>query len=183
MVKHAIIADRIHLVELNALDWSDTDALINAISRSIEIKAEITQQDPFERGLRKALNFGHTVGHAIESVFMGTDNHALHGEAVAAGMILESWLSAQLCGLDQAECDNIAAFCHSVFPQLPLEAGIENDLLGFMQHDKKNEGGKIRFALIEAIGTPKLDVECPTEMLAEALAYYRNTAPNPASEA
>ena len=141
-----------------------------------KIKREIVAKDYKEQGFRKVLNFGHTLGHAIESHSFTKDNPLLHGEAVALGMGAALWLSVQLCHLDEK-------VLHDFERQLPIllseaetklnVADIE-PVMRFLAHDKKNKNGKEQFVLIEAPGQPKLDVEVASTKVKEALTYIIN---------
>jgi len=141
-----------------------------------KIKREIVAKDFKEQGLRKVLNFGHTLGHAIESHSFAKDNPLLHGEAVALGMGAALWLSVQLCRLDEQ-------VLHDYEKQLPFllsEAGIGlgvadiEPVIGYLVHDKKNASGKCQFVLLEAPGQPILDVEVAPELIRQSLAYIYN---------
>lgn len=164
ILKHALIADDqqwdelIKLNELASVSWSEW------IAQSVSIKQAIVQKDPFEQGLRKALNFGHTIGHAVESYFLDTDQHLLHGEAIAIGMICESWISAQQLGLDENELKEIVSnlLWHYGHQSIPVEA--YDRLINTMKQDKKNTNKEIAFSLLPAIGQVS-----PTETAGELL--------------
>lgn len=141
-----------------------------------KLKREIVTQDYKEQGFRKVLNFGHTIGHAIESHCLNKDNPLLHGEAVALGMGAALWLSVQLCHLDETVLHNF----EGQLPVLLSEAETKLDVadiepvMRYLAHDKKNKNGKEQFVLIEAPGQPKLDVEVAPEKVREALTYIIN---------
>ena len=145
-----------------------------------KIKREIVAKDYREQGLRKVLNFGHTLGHAIESHCFTKENPLLHGEAVALGMGAALWLSVQLCHLDEK-------VLHDYERQLPTLLSVAETQLDivdiepvmqYMAHDKKNKDGKEQFVLIEAPGQPVLDVEVAADTVREALAYIINKVYN-----
>ena len=122
-------------------------------------------QDPTEKNIRKALNFGHTLGHAIESYFLENENKTtlLHGEAIAAGMILESYISWQKNLISKDEYNQIKNTIKSIFEDIVFE---ENDLFPIQElliHDKKNEYGNIQFALLDSIGKIKINQEVENE--------------------
>ncbi len=157
MLKHGLIYDKDYwntfaiqiLSGTIKIDFENFDALIY---RSIEIKNEIVQQDPTENGIRKTLNFGHTLGHAIESNFLESENPLLHGEAIALGMILESYISMkkEMLTIDEFNQIKLVISCIFEFPDLT-----ENDIFAIQKlliHDKKNEYGKVQFALLNGIG-------------------------------
>lgn len=141
-----------------------------------KLKREIVTQDYKEQGFRKVLNFGHTIGHAIESHCLNKDNPLLHGEAVALGMGAALWLSVQFCHLDETVLHNF----EGQLPVLLSEAETKLDVadiepvMRYLAHDKKNKNGKEQFVLIEAPGQPKLDVEVAPEKVREALTYIIN---------
>ena len=141
-----------------------------------KLKREIVTQDYKEQGFRKVLNFGHTIGHAIESHCLNKDNPLLHGEAVALGMGAALWLSVQLCHLDETVLHNF----EGQLPVLLSEAETKLDVadiepvMRYLAHDKKNKNGKEQFVLIEAPGLPKLDVEVAPTKVKEALTYIIN---------
>jgi len=176
MLKHGLIADKQYweqFLDLEKIDFADFDQLI---FRSIEIKNNIVLQDPTENGIRKALNFGHTLGHAIESYFLENDNKdtLLHGEAIAAGMILESFLSMKKGLLGQNEYDQIKNIILGIFEPIVFD---ESDLVPIMElliHDKKNEYGMVQFALIDSIGNIKINQVVENELIVEAFENYKS---------
>jgi 3-dehydroquinate synthase len=175
MLKHGLIFDAGYWSEFRNLgeaDFADFDGLIY---RSIEIKNEIVMQDPTENGIRKALNFGHTLGHAIESYFLESENKKalLHGEAIAAGMILESYISWQKKLLSAAEYLEIKNAINAVFETIVFEENDLSPILDLLIHDKKNEYGKIQFALLDGIGNIKINQEVENELIIKSFADYK----------
>lgn len=166
MLKYGFIADD-NLLEINIDNYQDH------ILRAGEIKREIVAKDPKEAGLRKILNFGHTLGHAIESHYMTTDCPLLHGEAVALGMAAALWLSVKQCGLDETVLQNF----ENQLPMLLSEAEIHlseadmEPILGYLALDKKNKGDLPQFVLLEAVGKPVWDIEVNTGLLKDSLSY------------
>lgn len=174
MIKHAIIQDPDYWRLIVQVPLHDEKNLEQAIVHSVKIKQRIVENDFYEKGLRKALNFGHTFGHAIESFFLEKHIPVLHGEAVAAGIIMESYLSHVLCGLGIDELTEISSFIRSLYPVIPLEEETLSLLVEIMKNDKKNTHGQIKFALIEGIGYPHIDVAITDpEPLIEAFSFYR----------
>lgn len=176
MLKHGLIADVDYWAkfkELNGIVFADFDELIY---RSIEIKNEIVMQDPTENGIRKALNFGHTLGHAIESYFLEneTKKTLLHGEAIAVGMILESYISWKKKLLSAAEYLEIKNTINAVFENIIFEDNDLKPILDLLIHDKKNEYGKIQFALLEGIGNIKINQEVENELIIKSFADYKS---------
>lgn len=176
MLKHGLIYDREYWEEfsdLEKIDFADFDRLIY---RSIEIKNEIVSQDPTEQGIRKSLNFGHTLGHAIESHFLGDEDRKplLHGEAVAAGMILEAHISMEKGLLAETAYFEIKTNIQHVFETIIFD---EKDLQAIgelLKHDKKNEYGKILFALLDGIGNIKINQEVDNELIFKAFENYKS---------
>lgn len=174
MLKHGLIYDPKYweaFQQLDTLTGEDLDLLVH---RSVVIKNEIVQSDPYEKGMRKALNFGHTLGHAIESYFMESTTHEsiLHGEAVAAGMILESHISLQKGFLKEKEYATIKSTLLGLFNQLPLGVEQLENLYFWMKFDKKNSNGKVKFVLLQGVGKVILDQEVDDDMIINALTDY-----------
>jgi len=141
-----------------------------------EIKREIVMQDPTEKGLRKVLNFGHTLGHGIESHCLTTDYPLLHGEAVALGMLGALWLSVRQCGLDEKVLQDFESQLPMLLSEVEIslsESNIE-PILGYLVHDKKNKVEKPQFVLLEAVGKPVWDVEIEPNLVEESLQYIIN---------
>ena len=171
MLKHGLIMDKAYWAALKSSDLSKPQGEL--IYRSIEIKNEVVKADPFEKGLRKALNFGHTIGHAVETHSLLNDQDPLtHGEAIALGMICEGYLSYKKAGLSKAELDEMVEVIGNLYPKYNLAAANFTELCYLMQKDKKNEFGRINCTLLSAIGTCSLDNICTEEELFAALEYY-----------
>lgn len=156
IIKHSLIADGGHwealsqIRELRKADW------YSIIRRSIEVKRKIVLADPYEKGIRKLLNFGHTLGHAIESHFLHSPNPLLHGEAIAAGMIYEAKLSQWYAGFAVEKMHRITKYIEDIYGHPP--AVERADLMPILRQDKKNKEGKISFSLLDDIGSSKWDV-------------------------
>ena len=184
MFKHALIHDPSHWAELKALarpgskgDVGGLDVLAqadlaNLVARSQQIKLDVVAQDPEERGLRECLNFGHSVGHAFESVLLASTNPALHGEAVAAGMICEAYLSQALAGMSAAEVMDVEETLLAVYGKLHIRANHLASILALVANDKKNVGGETRMSLLHRIGEPRLSVRVGDEEVARAVERY-----------
>lgn len=176
MLKHGLIYDKTYwnqFLDLAAIDYADFDALIY---RSVEIKNEIVTQDPTEKNIRKALNFGHTLGHAIESYFLESTEKTtlLHGEAIAVGMILESFIAMKKGLLTQADYIEIKNCIQSIYDAIVFEEKDIDPILALLIHDKKNEYGTIQFALIKGIGAIKINQEVENELILEAFEDYKS---------
>ena len=173
MLKHGLICDANYwqqFLNLNALDFTDLDQLIY---RSVEIKNEIVKKDPTENGIRKALNFGHTIGHAIESHFLETSNPLLHGEAIAVGMVLESYMSKEKKLLSIVEYLQIKQTIKSIYDTISFSSKDIDSILNLLIHDKKNEYGKIQFALLNGIGNTSLNQLVDNELIIKSFTDYK----------
>lgn len=153
---------------------------INSINklthRSIEIKNKVVLQDPKEKGLRKILNFGHTIGHAIESYFLeNIDREKLtHGEAIAIGMICECYLSHKLLGLSIEKVTYAKKLILSVFEKVELLSEDIAPILLLLKHDKKNVGGQVNFVLLNDFENCQLDCKVTNELIKESLDFYKS---------
>ena len=173
MLKYGFIADP-------ELLHADAENYVPYIKRCGEIKREIVKKDPTEKGLRKILNFGHTIGHAIESYCLTTDYPLLHGEAVVLGMAAVLWLSVNQCGLDETVLQNFENQLPMLLSDAEIglsEADIE-PIMGYLAFDKKNKGETPRFVLLESVGKPVLDVEVDSRLVSDALSYVLQCASN-----
>lgn len=176
MIKHALIYSETAWNQLKDFDICNPDlsGLKPLVADSISIKEYFVDADPFENGIRKALNFGHTLGHAIESYALKSGKPLLHGYAVAYGMIGELYLSHIKLGFPIEEVNAICQNILNIYGHYALDASIDNALYELTLHDKKNDGGRINFTLLETPGTCKIDVDCSKEEIVAALNYYRS---------
>ena len=172
MLKHGLIMDQAYWNSLCATPESGLRQ--SSIQTSIKIKGGIVAQDPTEQNVRKKLNFGHTLGHAIESYFLdATDRDSLlHGEAIAIGMVLESYLSHQLTGLSKIELDEIKQNFGQFYKPVKFSKEEIETILELLKHDKKNEHGNINFVLLKNIGEAVIDIKVSPEILRAAFLYY-----------
>ncbi|SMC62521.1 3-dehydroquinate synthase [Pedobacter nyackensis] len=171
MIKHGLIVDRNYYNELKNSDYLQIDP--QAIYRSVEIKNEVVTEDPHEKGLRKILNYGHTIGHAVETYALTNDKKPLtHGEAIAIGMICEAFLSHKNNTLSEADLEDITDYISKLYPAYHLKADSFTQLMELMQSDKKNENGQIMFSLLSSIG--KCDYNCRVSEsdILESFAYF-----------
>ena len=173
MLKYGFIADP-------ELLHADAENYVPYIKRCGEIKREIVKKDPTENGLRKILNFGHTIGHAIESHCLTTDFPLLHGEAVALGMMAALCISVKQCDLDASVLKNFENQLPMLLSECPIqlsEADIE-PIMEYLVFDKKNKGEKPQFVLLESVGKPVWDVEVDSRLVSDALSYVLQWASN-----
>jgi 3-dehydroquinate synthase len=175
MLKHGLIADKNYWEKFLDLSVLDSTNLNELIAESIEIKNTIVTQDPTENGIRKALNFGHTLGHAIESYFLANQDKKtlLHGEAIAVGMILESYISWNKKLLTEAEYLQIKTTIKGVFETILINENDRQPILDLLIHDKKNEYGNIQFALLNGIGAVKINQSVENELIELAFEDYK----------
>jgi 3-dehydroquinate synthase len=130
-------------------------------------------KDFHEKNLRGVLNFGHTIGHALEGLSMRGDvNPLFHGDAVAAGMICAAWLSQVKTGLPAADMNSITKFIAEGFPLEKLEEIHKNELLSLLKQDKKMKNGKIHFTLITKPGHPVINIPCEPGEITDAILFY-----------
>ncbi len=172
MLKHGLIYDRNHWKKLTSLEIFNPDSIGNLIEESVKIKTEVINSDPFESGLRKILNFGHTVGHAVESEFLKSENPLLHGEAVAIGMLVEAVLSFENELISKEELDEIFIHLIPIFGKKNLSEEIIPHLLQWMRHDKKNQNNQISFSLPDGIGNCKYDILLSENQISEGILRY-----------
>ncbi len=177
MLKHALIASPLELSQLSAFDLNtmDQDMLSLLLERSIDIKNYIVEQDPQEEGLRKSLNFGHTIGHALESFSFHTGHRLLHGYAVLYGMIAELYLSVKLLGFPEKHLAQVVSIMREYYGKPIGNCKDYDALLSLMQHDKKNTSvGKISFTLLRNVGDCRLNQQVDAESIKESLDFLFN---------
>ena len=177
MLKHGLIADANYWGKLKGLMDLTPEVLSPFIKSSVAVKSKVVKEDPYEKGLRKILNFGHTLGHAIESYFLVTPSkqRLLHGEAIAIGMVLEAYLSIECCGLSSKETKEIKIVFQQFYPQVEIKKEDVDAILALLRHDKKNKAGRINFVLLTKIGIPAIDVQVPQDLFQKAFDFYAST--------
>lgn len=174
MLKHGLIAKKTHWEKFKKLAEIDFDSFDELIAESVEIKNNIVTQDPTENGIRKALNFGHTLGHAIETLFLENPEkeNLLHGEAIAAGMILESYISLKKGLISNEEYSEIKSYLLSIYEPITFEENDKFDIINLLIHDKKNEYGKVQFALLNGIGNISINQTADNELIMNSFKDY-----------
>ncbi|HEU4718143.1 MAG TPA: 3-dehydroquinate synthase [Bacteroidia bacterium] len=176
MLKHGLVADADYWNELKNVHPADSSSWEELIVRSVRIKLSVVEADPHEAGLRRVLNFGHTVGHALETFFLErAESTLLHGEAVAAGMVCEAFLSHTFASLSGEAMEEITATILAKYPPVIFDAMADHRLIELMRHDKKNEGASIVFTLIDEIGKPVINKNVDAAGILRSLAYYRTS--------
>ena len=174
IIKHALIADPVYWKEVKTVDLSVPEELEDLIEASVNIKNKIVLEDPKEKDIRKMLNFGHTIGHAIETFSLEQDHKTtlLHGEAVAVGMICEAYLSNKICKLPKPGLEEITHFILGHYKNVTIGQMDFHRLVELMKHDKKNEKGDINFSLLSAIGKCEINKKAKADQIIDALNYY-----------
>lgn len=172
VIKHGLIKDaKLWQQILAAEDWTNLN-WADVVKASLLVKKQVVADDPYEKGLRKILNFGHTIGHAIESVMLEAEKPILHGDAIAAGMIAESFLSEKIHTLPPSDLEKISTYLLSIYGKLNLEGITYEALEKKMIHDKKNMGTGINFSLLDHIGACSINHSANEELIRESLDYY-----------
>lgn len=146
----------------------------NLIYNSIEIKNTVVLKDPKENNLRKILNFGHTIGHAIESFYLASDDKEslTHGEAIAIGMICECYISTKLLNFPKDKLIEVKNTIVSIYEKVILQEKDFTKIIDLLKHDKKNIGGEVNFVLLNEYENFKLDCKVPTALIIESLEFY-----------
>ena len=171
MLKHGLICDVAYWNLLKESDLSQPTA--EMVYQSVVIKNKVVLEDPHERNIRKSLNFGHTIGHAVETYSLVHDEDSLsHGEAIAIGMICEAYLAYKKTGLSLDELNEITDVLMELYPFYQLQDEMNDELLEIMKKDKKNQNGNINCTLLSSIGQFTIDNICTADELIESLQYY-----------
>lgn len=175
MLKHGLISTTERWAELVAYDLMQPDLTLlqRMVGESVAVKQDIVVQDPHEHGIRKALNLGHTIGHAFESYAMKKGNPILHGYAVAYGIVCELYLSAVKTAFPTEKMRQTVAFIRENYGQMGITCDDYPELLALMHHDKKNTAGTINFTLLADIGGIRINQTATEEEIKEALDFYR----------
>jgi len=173
ILKHCLIQDVNKWNEIRGRDLADQN-LPDLIAHSVEIKKKVVEQDPTEKGLRKILNFGHTLGHAIETFFLPQGKKRLfHGEAIATGMVCESYISYTRGLIEERTLEQIEEFIFSIYGKVDIDAANFDTIIGITLQDKKNKGKEVRFSLINAAGSCLYDIVVTRNEMKKALEYYK----------
>ncbi len=175
MLKHGLISTTAHWVELLSFDTDqiDYDYLKQLVGQSVKVKEDIVEQDPFEHGIRKALNLGHTVGHAFESLALAQGQPVLHGYAVAWGIICELYLSHLKTDFPKDKMRQTIQFIKENYGVFRFDCKQYDALYSYMMHDKKNSSGIINFTLLKDVGDIVINQTADKETIFEMLDFYR----------
>ncbi len=176
MLKHGLLSDYGTLNELIAFNLDDIDygQLGAMVRKSVAVKKKVVKSDPHEHGLRKSLNLGHTVGHALESLALRRGTPVLHGYAVAWGLVCELYLSSAYCSFPIETMREVVRFIDSHYGKFPVTCDDYSELLALMKHDKKNVGDEVQFALLSDVGKIRINLTMDKNRICEALDFYRD---------
>jgi 3-dehydroquinate synthase len=174
MLKHGLIADQKHWNDLISIENLTPASIFPFIETSMKIKQNVVELDFKEQNVRKTLNFGHTIGHALESLFLEKGNLIPHGEAVALGMICETRLSFLENLISEKTANQIITNIKKCYPSISIASFSKKEIIVLMKNDKKNAAGKINFSLLTGIGSSNFDYSCSEENINYALHYYQN---------
>lgn len=172
VIKIALIADKEFWKELKKLKSAKEFYSEKIITKAIELKNTIVKKDLYENDLRKCLNFGHNIGHALESALIEQKKDILHGEAVAAGMLMEAYIAYTLKRINVKELKEILDYINFIYPKIKLSNSTKELLLKYILHDKKNEGEALCFSLPKNIGYFELYNGVKIELIKNALVNY-----------
>lgn len=172
VIKHTLISDLAmwDVIRRRTLHEQDWESLLK---HSVAFKADVTTQDPKEKGLRKILNAGHTIGHAVESYLLGTGHRILHGEAIAVGLITEGFLALERGLLDNRSFEQIASYILAIFGKVALTKEMLDDIAALTVQDKKNKDNKILCVLLDGVGRARWDCVITPDDVKRALAFYQ----------
>jgi len=173
VIKHCLIKDKTEFYRLLNTNWKNYN-WNDIIKHSIKIKSSIVRKDPLENGIRKILNFGHTIGHGIESIYMSKNNYLLHGEAIAIGIICESYISYTSNTLQKNELDLITKFIIKTYKPNIINKNKIEPILKAIIHDKKNINNKIKMSLLEKIGKCGYNYNVNKLVINESIDYYNS---------
>ena len=173
IIKYGITYDRKLLNEIkNNKDLNIKDLIF----RSVEIKNEVVLQDPKEQNLRKILNFGHTLGHAIESFYLESEDkeNLTHGEAIAIGMVCESFMSSKLLAFPKEKVAEVKEVILATYDKTKLLQKDFSKIIDLLKHDKKNVNGQVNFVLLNEYEDCKIDCKVPEELILESMEFYNS---------
>ncbi len=175
IIKHAMIYEKHYWEDLTEKSLPDITDWREIIEWCIEIKNYFVTEDPLDKGFRKVLNFGHTIGHAVETYSLQNDNELIsHGEAVAIGLVCESFISQKVAGLPNDQFEEIARYILSNFDHYPFKLENFDFVLESIRHDKKNVGSNVNFTLLTSIGNSLINQVVEMNIIRESLIYYHN---------
>ena len=174
IIKYGFTFDQKLWTTISSFTGIDMDKITKLVYKSVAIKNDVVLQDLHENSLRKSLNFGHTIGHAIESYFLESThkNSLTHGEAIAVGMVIELYYSSELLGFPMELTEALKAFVNTFYGRVNIEKEDLDEITDLMKYDKKNVSGKVNFVLLEQMEKCKLDIHLDPELIQKGLLYY-----------
>jgi 3-dehydroquinate synthase len=175
MLKHGLIASEAYWNSLQDFDVTEPVSTENFIWESIEIKNNVVSKDPTEKNLRKTLNYGHTLGHAIESYCLehSEKNTLLHGEAIAIGMVLANYISSEIVGFPKEKLHLTTARILSIYKRFDFTEKDIDEIIQLLRFDKKNTNGNVNFVLLEDFNKYLIDQQVSNELIRKAFNFYK----------
>ena len=174
IMKYGLIMDRELWRLMVGKNYHDLEEWNKIIKKAARDKIDIVHHDALEKGMRKNLNFGHTVGHAIESYYLMHDMPITHGQAIAAGMICETWLSSKIFGIECTQIDEIESMIDLNFEKFNFTEAEIPHFLELMRQDKKVREGKLKFSLLRKLGKATPDIEVELNLVIDSIKHYIN---------
>lgn len=171
LIKYSFITGG-NIGQFELIEKTDDQQILAAIEKAVRFKMQVVTDDPLEKGRRKILNFGHTIGHAFESLGLGRKIDITHGEAIAAGIVTELFVSVKLQGLNQKVLTDYLRYYQSLFDPFILNDTDIEDVMDLIVHDKKNRGGRLMMVCLDSSGEAIFDVLVEPELLKECLMWY-----------
>lgn len=174
IMKYGLIMDRDLWKMMAGKNYHDLNEWNKIIQKAARDKIDIVHHDALERGMRKNLNFGHTIGHAIESYYLKLDRPITHGQAIAAGMICETWISSKIFEIECSQMDEIVSMIDMNFEKFDISEEAIPQLLELMRQDKKVREGKLKFSLLRKLGKATHDIDVEMNLIIESIKFYIN---------
>lgn len=172
VLKYCMIFDKDLWKKLEGCNFKNVDDWSTVIIKAARDKIDIVRSDSLEKGIRKNLNFGHTIGHAIETYYLHSNNPVTHGMAIAAGMICETWLSLQIFDFDRSHLDSIVSMIDKSFSRFKLTTHDIPEIMQLMKQDKKIRNNKHNFSLLKKLGKAVHEVEVDNNLIIQSLEFY-----------
>jgi len=175
IVKYGLTFDRELLEKIYAGLWTTPTELAAIVRQSIALKNKVVLEDPKEKGLRKVLNYGHTIGHAVESFYLNSTTlpSLLHGEAIGIGMVVEGYFSHRLFNFPLEDLNKLKLFIHQTYGKTAIAKTDHEAIISLCKHDKKNTAGLVKYVLLRELEKFKLDCEVESQLVEEGLAFYQ----------
>ncbi|MFD1316308.1 3-dehydroquinate synthase [Namhaeicola litoreus] len=174
IIKYGYTFDKTLWETIHRFEDIDLNEVNELIYKSIDIKNEVVKTDMKETGLRKTLNFGHTIGHAVESYFLDSKEkeNLTHGEAIAVGMVIEAYFSYKLNGFPLVKVDELKSFVKNFYGKVEMSKNDITSIIPLMMYDKKNVSGQVNFVLLKEMENCIWDINVHEDLLLEGFAYY-----------